>query len=388
MVLFGHGGFISALTILLGDKTLQDEQGYIRWKGSQIPQLTPLTLAVVQAGDQSAEDQAMLVAESVADLEGMFLQSDAFWSDDKKMRERFEIVNGIHDRLGISALEVNLRLWGNKDAGKTARAIQAAVKQGKKIIVEVASGNTANALDLARNNPDALVLATDRYDTNSKRLFLGGTTLREYLPYAVAFENNQLPAQKSDLDNLLVVRSLADILLYLPDSSVDSVVFVKPPIAAMDDMIALLKDFGILKKLKGAEIAICTGELFMHDYFRAFLRQGVYFDKQIKVTTLGWKKAVFIFRGTNLRKNSDWPKGYLQGLYLAKIRDAAMTTDQNGLSVRQISGVRTTPFKNEGVVKIDYDIRSVVQGAETKKVLYANEKIAKEIKTYAEGKVF
>lgn len=217
-----------------------------------------------------------------------------------------------------SALEYYLdRLFKNKEAGKLSETILSAVRDNRKIIIELGSGRTINAAKIALANPDALVIATDAYNSNPK------TALEDYLPYARDFEAGMLPAQKIGLNNLIVLRSFADILLYLPDASVDNVVIVYPAIDILREFFLLIKSYDAHKKFKpGAKAAIITRDEDKVKSVAHIMRFGIQSHTK--------------FLGVDLKENSDWSKARLletAQMYLLIAHDNAMQINPGGIDL-------------------------------------------------------
>jgi len=228
----------------------------------------------------------------------------------KKIKERLEAINRKYDRIGhaqgISRIELYLDLLKNKDKQLikgVPLAIHRAGEGKQRIYVELGSGDTENAVKLPQN---ALIFATDPYNANLI------TADRRFFPNAYDFKHFDLPAQKLKLESLRTLRAFADIMLYFPDASIDGIVLVQPIKNTVDDLIVLIRDFNLLKKLKaGAQIAILADDRTM-EYLRQNL-QEINFIKQPDTT----------FLGADLAKNTPWQKEYFADLYVATVNDAA-----------------------------------------------------------------
>ncbi|NTV29597.1 MAG: hypothetical protein HGA80_05910 [Candidatus Omnitrophica bacterium] len=200
-------------------------------------------------------------------------------------------------------------IFSNRDAARTVDKILAAVNDRRRIILEVGSGRTVSAVRLAQSNPDALVIATDEYNADIL------TSRPDYLPDAQDFEAGRLPAQKAGLDNLLVIRSLVDILLYLPDASIDNIVMVYPDLEIVRGFVVLVQKYNALKKFRhGYQAAIVTPAGSILQDMKP-VAKSINFAEQADTT----------FRGVDLKDNSDWSRTWsLSGSKLYVSSDPAM----------------------------------------------------------------
>ncbi|MDO8675914.1 MAG: hypothetical protein Q7K71_07380 [Candidatus Omnitrophota bacterium] len=286
---------------------------------------------------------------------------------------RSQLVSDLAQQEGISLLEAYLKQVGNGKFHEAYDALQLAIRQGKQIIIEIGSGNTNNALALAKKNPEAFILATDEYKINPT-----GQTV--YKDFALDFEAERLSAQKSGSDpleavqNIRVVRGFADIVLYLPDATVDSIVLVQPAKEALEELIELIVGASnMLRKLQGASIAVYGMEGLVDTYLELIISKFNFL-----------KQSSPVFKNVDLGKNSFWKEGMEGDLYLATVSDrtavakaakpdAAMMTRRSLLktSVAAIgAGILTghqlkiptpTPTSPSQLPKIPEDIRAQVR---------------------------
>ncbi len=231
---------------------------------------------------------------------------------------------------------------------QTLQTINNTYKEKSAFLVEIAGGNTNVALAIADQNKDFLVWTTDEYDSNPE------TASEKYLPEAVSFEDWQLSAQKSELDNILVSRAQASMLLAVPDNSIDYLLLVNPPRAAIRELTVLLRDFAIAKKFKkGGKIIFKASEV-IEGYLELMEDAGtVEFEA----------KEDFKMFGVDLYETADWKEEDLKGaLYVGEVSpDTAMMTanDVNEVKTFHSKWVKgkETPKLMEGKVGIIWGIK-------------------------------
>jgi hypothetical protein len=91
------------------------------------------------------------------------------------------------------------------------------------VILELGCGGGEVAWQIASRNPQAGVIATDKFDLTGP-----SDEGSFYRKVARAWESGQLLIQQTILDNLVVLRAEADLLQYLPKRSIDTVLLINP----------------------------------------------------------------------------------------------------------------------------------------------------------------
>ena len=319
--------------------------------------------AAQQAGPDAAmagqEDRAMVV-EGVRqgmvtkyndDSNGDIIDPASQWYADwfGGIAEEFESRSAsVKSQTDIPALEAYLRLGNNPTLAKEAYTrIQRALEQGQRLIIEIGSGDTLNAVALARMNPQALVLATDEYDYSPQ-------VNPFYREFALKFESGQLESQTAVLDNLITVRSRVDIMSYLPDASTEALVWVRPPFFALKDLIVLANRFNFLKKFSStAQIALLIDE--SGQKYLNFLSMFRFYQQ---------KNPDPIFRNVALHKHSFWPGS--NDLYVAVALDARNI----GESAKSSEDDRAMASQRKIIFKVlDIDDKEIVETDTQQKVI-------------------
>ncbi|MDP8264788.1 MAG: hypothetical protein P9M12_04840 [Candidatus Aceula lacicola] len=186
-----------------------------------------------------------------------------------------------------------------EEIGKVYNLVNESKKNGKKLLLEFGGGDAEAVRAIAELNQkkDIVSITTDQYAIDKER------APRLYLDNAEEFEKRRLPAQTQGLENLVVARAEADILLYLPDNSLDYILLVNPNSIAVESLVAVIKNFDVMKKFKkGAKIIIKTSSR-EGKYIPALMEE---FD--IKKTILSDEDS-YDFLGTNLHgTHFEWGK--------------------------------------------------------------------------------
>lgn len=112
-------------------------------------------------------------------------------------------------------------------------------------ILEIGCGSCEIAWEIATKNPDTGVIATDNYDLNSPP-----DSGSHYRKVAQAWKDRLLQVQTQPLDNLIVLRAEADILRFLPEGVIDSVLLVNPEQRVGKSVMELLSDPSVYRKIK------------------------------------------------------------------------------------------------------------------------------------------
>ena len=141
------------------------------------------------------------------------------------------------------------------------------------VILEIGCGACEAAFEIARKNPDRGVIATDKYAWEASH-----TRGSHYQKVALAWKDERLEGQQNLPDNLVILRAGAEILRYIPDGSIDTVLLVNPEPLAGQAFLALLSEAALHAKIKpGARqlvvapfsremgVATCGGYEFEHE---------------------------------------------------------------------------------------------------------------------------
>ncbi|HOX54951.1 MAG TPA: aminotransferase class V-fold PLP-dependent enzyme, partial [Candidatus Omnitrophota bacterium] len=175
----------------------------------------------------------------------------------------------------------------------------------RKKLLELGSGDSRIAWEIANINAGRAldVIATDPWDMQ----------IQGYTRYAQAFGQRSLVAQKSALDNLTVARARADILIYLPDDSIDYILLVNPCVQAVRDLVVLIREYGLSRKLRAnGRIVIKADRSLIDKYSRLF--GGVLSFVRLKDYNMF---------GVDLHEASDWRDEIFKGaVHVARKTDA------------------------------------------------------------------
>ncbi len=152
--------------------------------------------------------------------------------------------------------------------GSNSRSIDSlwrVLERGSRLL-EIGSGRTDAAVAIAAKNHDLGVIATDIYNENS------GTEV--YRAYAEEWRQGGLLGQELRLDNLALLKCGAEILEYLPDSSLDYILLVNPEMSAVEELAHEFKDKGGLKKLKPGGKVVIRSYWWGIDHYEAIFGEG------------------------------------------------------------------------------------------------------------------
>jgi hypothetical protein len=142
-----------------------------------------------------------------------------------------------------------------------------------RVLLEVGCGSGEAARQIAVENPDMGVIATDLYDCG------GDPANGSYYGRIARFWcARQLPAQEDAPPNLVFLRAEGDLLRCLPAAAVDTILLINPEPLVGQAFIQLLKEEEIFSKLKpgpdqivilpySRELGVmaCGGFSFEHD---------------------------------------------------------------------------------------------------------------------------
>ena len=113
-------------------------------------------------------------------------------------------------------------LQANGNSARTVARLRTILNM-KTVILEIGCGNAEIAWRIALENPEAGLIATDKFDYPC----IAGRH-SSYGWVAKTWKNSLLPAQVLGPPNLVVLRAEVEILPFLPLSSVDSILMVNP----------------------------------------------------------------------------------------------------------------------------------------------------------------
>ncbi len=113
------------------------------------------------------------------------------------------------------------------------------------VILEIGCGSCETALQIALANPDWGVVATDKFDWTEP---LYGCSY--YRRIAEDFRLRHLPVQACTPDNLVLLRTDAGILSYIPDQRVDSILMINSEPVVGQFVMDLLCHQGMYRKIK------------------------------------------------------------------------------------------------------------------------------------------
>jgi hypothetical protein len=188
-----------------------------------------------------------------------------------------------------------------------------------QVLLEIGCGACKAALEIALKNPDWAVIATDVFAWD-----VSPTECSHYQKLAQEWKAKRLDVQQNIPENLAVLRAEAEILHYLPDRSIDSVLLVNPEPLVGRALLDLLADPAVYAKIKpgNSQIVIvpfsremgvvaCGGYEFDHveDWSK-----GLGF---IKSSAFEFRRADKVQWGVDLRGSSPYSKNSTQaGVYL------------------------------------------------------------------------
>lgn len=113
------------------------------------------------------------------------------------------------------------------------------------IVLEIGCGRGEVAWQIAINNPDMGVIATDLYDWSGAQ-----EGCSHYQKTADAWRGNRLAAQRATLSNLVVLRADAEILRFLPIQRLDSILLVNPEPKVGKTFLSFLHANGLDRHIK------------------------------------------------------------------------------------------------------------------------------------------
>jgi hypothetical protein len=142
----------------------------------------------------------------------------------------------------LKSLAAYLEAQGNRfeDIRKCDRILSM-----KWVVLEIGCGCGDVALAIAARNPEIGVIATDKYDISSR-----DDSTSHYCRMASSWQKKQLTAQNTPLDNLVILRAEVDLLRFIPDQNIDSVVMVNPEPKVGKAVLAFIAAHRLESKIK------------------------------------------------------------------------------------------------------------------------------------------
>jgi SAM-dependent methyltransferase len=117
-----------------------------------------------------------------------------------------------------------------------------------QVILEIGCGTGETARCIAERNPGIGVIATDQYDLSPRH-----KQTSHYFQVAEAWKARRLTAQLSRPDNLALLRSEIDILLPMPERSIDTLLLVHPEPSVGKAVLGFLKDNRLEDRFRSGE---------------------------------------------------------------------------------------------------------------------------------------
>lgn len=114
-----------------------------------------------------------------------------------------------------------------------------------RVILEIGCGTGDAARQIALNNPDIGVIASDKFDW-----CFHSAKYSHYQRVAMDWKEKKLPVQKSLPENLILIRAETNIIRYFPDHSIDTVLLMNPEPKVAESSLLLLSNPCLFKKLK------------------------------------------------------------------------------------------------------------------------------------------
>jgi hypothetical protein len=183
-----------------------------------------------------------------------------------------------------------------------------------RVILEIGCGSCEAAREIASKNPDWGVIATDKFELTEP--LEGGSCYRQT---AEDWKERRLPVQGGAINNLVVLRADTEILFYIPDQRVDSILLVNPEPAVGGILMDLLCGRGLIRKIKPGDrqivavpysrelgVSACGGYEFDHgeDWSRGL--------GYIKSSGFSFRKAERVQWGVDLVKISPYSRNSTQ----------------------------------------------------------------------------
>lgn len=140
------------------------------------------------------------------------------------------------------------------------------------VILEIGCGACETALEIARKNPDWGVIATDKYAWD-----VSAAESSHYQKLAQEWKSIRLKVQQTVPANMIILRAEAEILNFIPDQRIDSVLMVNPEPLVGQAFLDLLSEHLFYAKIKHGNrqivivpfsremgVATCGGYEFEH----------------------------------------------------------------------------------------------------------------------------
>jgi hypothetical protein len=148
-----------------------------------------------------------------------------------------------------------------------------AILQLSNIILEIGCGDGKLAWEIARNNPDIGVIATDQYDWT-----IPARHGSYYQKTALVWKDRHLESQQDSLENFVLLRADITLLSHLPEACINTILLVNPEPKVGRAIMETLTDPVIFRKIRSGEkqivilpfsremgVSCCGGNEFYHD---------------------------------------------------------------------------------------------------------------------------
>lgn len=109
------------------------------------------------------------------------------------------------------------------------------ISSGRPVLLEFGCGNAELARAIAEKHPEIAVIATDIYDSSD-------TNKTIYRHTALYWEQQALPAQESELSNLVILRSTDEALNILPSKCLKYVMIIHPDPLCLKSLLQSIHD--------------------------------------------------------------------------------------------------------------------------------------------------
>ncbi len=114
-----------------------------------------------------------------------------------------------------------------------------------RLILEIGCGDGEGACQIALQNPDVGVIATDKYELTS---VIGDWS--HYRRTALDWREKRLAAQHFAPDNMALLRAEADILDFFPDNFLDSIFLLNPEPRVAEAFLKTIQQTSWINKVK------------------------------------------------------------------------------------------------------------------------------------------
>ena len=114
-----------------------------------------------------------------------------------------------------------------------------------RVILEIGCGSCEVAWQIARKNPDVGMIATDQYNWDAPP-----EEGSYYQKVALAWRERCLPVEQAAPENLLILRAEGELLRFLPDRSIDTLLLINAEPAMGNAFVDFLVEYDLLRKIR------------------------------------------------------------------------------------------------------------------------------------------